>query len=205
MILFDKHILPRKDEPIDLGFSGGADSLAALVWLRAGGWNVRPVHVSHFYNHRSYQIAKAVKTLYDYLEVEGVVHDLDSRLEPTEANAYKLRKYVWGHSDQDRPVILCNHLNDLAEGYFMNCMQGFPDRVPLVATNGHKLRPFLRTKKVDFYRYLVGKNLTKLIIPDDMISLRGKLRETVFPTLQDDWTSAARKLFIETGRIYETT
>jgi hypothetical protein len=60
-----------------------------------------------------------------------------------------------------------------------------------------------RTKKKDFLRYLEGKKLTHLIVPDDMLSFRGKLRDTVFPTIQDDWTSAAKKLFVDTGRIYE--
>ncbi len=199
MIRFDKHLLDR-DKEYDLGFSGGADSLAALLFLRAGGWNIRPVHVSHFNNTRSRNIARGVSLLWEYLGVEGVIHTMDSDMEPTEANAYKIRNYVWGNSD--RPVILCNHLNDLAEGYFMNCMQGFPERVPLVAVNGNKIRPFLRTKKASFYTYLENRGLTHLIIPDDMLSLRGKLRETVFPTLQDDWTAPAKKLFVDTGRIY---
>ncbi len=202
MIKFDKNLLDRSVS-YTLGFSGGVDSLAGLVFLLNGGFNITPVHVSHFYNQRSLEIERGVNYIYKELGIKGEIVDLDSILTPTEANAYALRNGVWYESE--RPVILCNHLNDLAEGYFMNCMQGFPDRVPLKAVNGKKIRPFLRTKKVSFQTYLENRGLKHLIVPDDMLSLRGKLRETVFPILQDDWTAPAKKLFVDTGRIYVRT
>lgn len=205
MILFDKEVMPPKEEAFFLGFSGGSDSLAAAHFLKQGGWNITLLHVIHFPTADSFFIREGVEQAGWALDlpveyIHGYVNAPKDKTVPNEANAHWIRSEAI--SSVNMPVVLCNHLNDLAEGYFMNCMQGFPDRVPLVAVNGWRRRPFLRTKKKDFYRYLEGKSLTHLIVPDDMLSLRGKLRETVFPTLQDDWTSAARKLFIDTGRIY---
>lgn len=200
MIQFDKHLMPRKDKPVWLGFSGGADSLAAAHFLKSGGWDVRLLHVKHFVTVNSSVICTLALKAADSLGLECTVFFPNEELKPSEAAAYAIRHEAL--SNLPHPVILCNHLNDLAEGYFINCQQGFPDRVPLVAVNGNKIRPFLRTKKKDFEDYLQRKGLTHLIVPDPMISLRGKLRTEIFPRLGDDWTSSSRKLFVDSGRIY---
>lgn len=200
MIQFDKHLMPRKDKPVWLGFSGGADSLAAAHFLKSGGWDVRLLHVKHFTTVNSSVICTQAQQAADALGLECIVFFPHEEVKPSEAAAYRIRHDAV--TDWPFPVVLCNHLNDLAEGYFINCQQGFPDRVPLVAVNGNKIRPFLRTKKEDFMHYLEGKKLTHLIVPDPMISLRGNLRTEIFPRLGDDWTSAARKLFVDSGRIY---
>ena len=204
MIQFDSHLLDRSKKYY-LGFSGGPDSLAAAHFLSRGGWNIELLHVQHFNTRASIDILNGCRSAAEALKLPfscfGGFFYAEDRDDLSEAAAHEIRSKII--ADRAVPTILCNHLNDLAEGYWMNCQAGYPNRVPLVARNGNKVRPFLRTKKVDFLSYLNHHGLTPLIVPDSMLSFRETLRQQVWPAIGQDWTGAARKLFVDTDLIYK--
>lgn len=201
MIQFDKKLLDREKEYY-LGFSGGVDSLAAAHFLINGGWRVTLLHVMHFRTKESERIAVGAGMTAMTLGARFEYFDGSSfDLPPSEANAYTIRHSLI--TSAKFPVIICTHLNDMGESYFMNMCAGHLDRVPARAVSGNKVRPFLRTKRKDFERYIDSKDLRHLVVPDSMRSERGRLREKVFPVIGQDFSDLCRRLYIDTGKVYE--
>jgi tRNA(Ile)-lysidine synthase TilS/MesJ len=204
LIQFDKHILDRSQQYY-LGFSGGPDSTAAAHFLKQGGFNLTLLHVQHFNTPESIRIKdeceKSAKALgIPFFAFRGFFV-AENRNDTSEAAAHAIRSTVI--NSRFIPTILCNHLDDMAEGYFMNCINGTPNRVPLVARHGLKVRPFLRTRKAHFGMYLAKHGLTDLIVRDDMLGFRGVIRKQIFPLIETDLTSVTRRLFVDTGLIYK--
>lgn len=201
MIRFDKNLL-LKEQHFYLGFSGGVDSLAAAVFLKRGGYNFTLLHIEHFDTEHSARIAEGVRVAAKEIGIGLLVIPVKSSLEPNEANAHKIRSEVF--SSQDCKVVLCNHLNDMGESYFMNMCRGHPERVPIYAVNSNIIRPFLATRKKDFEDFGKNNSLEHLIVPDYMKNERYRLRTEVFPVIGQDFTKVCYKLFISSGRIYDT-
>ena len=207
MIQFDKHLLDRS-KVVHVSFSGGVDSLATAVFLRNGGWNVKLIHVQHMLNQYDLNIANGCKRsafmlglpLVTLLPTKGQSKLLDAS--PSEAACSIVRRELTKHLDQ---LVLAHHKNDLAEGYFQNCIKGTPMKVPLRAVSGNRIRPFLRTTKQDFIDFLSNKEERHLVVPEWMGSQRQLLREQVFPLVGTDFSRAATKLFIDTGLIYDVS
>lgn len=205
MIKFDHQLLDR-DRHYYLGFSGGVDSLAAAKFLNDGGWNITLLHVRHFPTPASEEIAIKAERAAWHLGIRmrvftPYVGQPEDKLMPSEVNAHYLRNQAFAQADS--PVIICSHLNDMGETYFLNMCAGHPDWIPLKAVQGNKIRPFLRTRKDDFRDYAHKHILLPYVVPDHMPNRRAVLRSTVFPTIGQDFTGVCRKLYIDTGKIYE--
>lgn len=199
MIKFDKDILDKSEKHY-LGFSGGVDSLASAHFLKQGGWDITLFHVRHFNTPRSDSIYDGVCRASKHLGLPLIVYNASAPGPGSEAEAFRIRTEAI--QSLGKPVILCNHLNDLAETYFQNVLKGDIESVPLKVRSGFKVRPFLRTEKKAFIEYVQRRNLMEYVVPDDMPNQRQVLREQIFPILGQDLTSVVRRLYIDTGRIY---
>jgi tRNA(Ile)-lysidine synthase TilS/MesJ len=211
MIKFDKHLLDKQQE-VYLGFSGGYDSLSLAYFLKRGGWNVKLLHVRHFDTDNSYQILNGVRHAAKVLDLQLQVitpYDLSAELyafskmeyNQTEAGAFIIRDSLI--RSLPYKIVIAHTLNDLAETYFLNCLKGNPTKIPLMAVNGNKIRPILRTRRVDIQKYADKYELTDLVVPDSMANLRAVLRQQVFPVLNNDLTTVVYKMFINSGLIYD--
>jgi tRNA(Ile)-lysidine synthase TilS/MesJ len=201
MLQFDNWAV-NKDSKVTLGFSGGNDSLAAAHFLARGGWDVSLFHVRHFNTAHSDRIAHGVELAAHSLSLpleiyDGTVFDMP----PSEGNAYVIRDRAI--TSRNSSVIVCSHLNDMGESYFMNMCSGHVDRIPLRLFSGNKVRPFLRTRRAAFERYVMHNGLSSLVVPDDMKSERGRLRREVFPVIGQDFASLCKRLYIDTGKYKE--
>lgn len=211
MLRFDKQLLSRSS-PVYVGYSGGKDSTALAHFLNRGGWDVRLIHIKHFNNDNSKRIAEGCSygsyklglpllimspqsysdDLYEYSQRPDNVN---------ESGAFYIRNTLLRSLPHD--IVLANTLNDLAEGYLLNCLKGKPNIVPVRAVSGNKIRPLLRTRSVDIIQYVNSHGLDNLIVRDTMPNMRQVLRSKVFPALDTDLTSVACRLFVDTGKIYE--
>jgi len=69
-----KYQMLSKNNPVPVGFSGGKDSLAAILLLKELGYDVRPVIVDRgdiLFNSR-----KIAETLYQYFEMKADILNL---------------------------------------------------------------------------------------------------------------------------------
>ena len=210
MIKLD-HYLLDKSKPLYIGFSGGYDSLVAAHFLKRGGWDVRLLHVKHFDNDNSSSILNGVTRAAIALQLpltvlSPITHSFElyvfsiQKSFCNELGAFTIRDVIIRSLPYD--VVIVHTLNDLAETYLQNCIKGNPSKIPLKAVSGNKVRPFLRTKRRDIEEYAFRNNIESLVVPDHMPNQRAVLRSQVFPALNTDLTSVARRLFIDNDLIY---
>lgn len=187
-----------------LAFSGGVDTLAIAHFLKRKGYNFSLLHVKHNCpEDGSAEIAEGAIKASKELEIPITISENLTVNYPVGASKESwCREIRYGILKQYGFVITGHHLNDLAEGYLQNCISGTPLRVPIqpVLYNGDYsviCRPFLRTRKVGFERYVDRHSLSHLIVPDPLSSQRKHIRDVVFPALGTDMTKVAERLFLK--------
>lgn len=134
---------------IAVAVSGGADSMAALDFLRQN----RKVKVLHF-NHGTHgaDAAERVVTKYcDLHNLELVVGHLDESPDSGQSleDFWRQARYSFFNDRCDGlPVVTCHHLDDVAETWLFTSLNGNPKLIPSKRDN--YLRPFLQTRKAVF-------------------------------------------------------
>lgn len=135
---------PPRD--VAIAVSGGADSMAALDFLRKS----RNVTVLHF-NHGTEKSDEAEELVTSYCEehslplITGSIQGLKPKGRSFEDFWREERYRFFEEAHSGLPVITCHHLDDVAETWVFTSLHGNPRLIP--ARRDFYLRPFLECRK----------------------------------------------------------
>ncbi len=146
--------IPHK---IYLACSGGIDSMAVLDFLRKGKKEVTVCYFNHGTKHsqdvwthlKEYCDKEDIKTLY------GEVNRDRLKDESLEEYWRNIRYDFLNSIDGD--VITCHHLDDVVETYLFSTIHGKSKLINY--RNKNVIRPFLGTKKSDFLKWCMDKEV----------------------------------------------
>lgn len=139
--------LPKK---INIGFSGGVDSVVATRFLMHKH-DVRLLYVDHGDSNSDSEVEFAVNF--------ASQHSLQIEIFPRKKSDLKgkSKEHVWSQArheifnSQTDPVVTAHHLNDVIETWIVSSLQGKPKIMN--AENVNVIRPFLLNSKQKFLDY----------------------------------------------------
>lgn len=197
MIKIIKQILP-KDRHYHLALSMGIDSVAALFWLKAKGYQVTPLHFNHNLRAQNGIMHESFLKLCEFLKLDGK-SEIGVGLK-TEKECRNARLDFYSRAVEGGTIITAHHLNDWVESYLMNCLRGHPNHNPFKLesefNNFKIIHPFLLTKKADFKQFLERNGWMEYVVEDESNktfkgSRRNWVRNCVVPEM------AKQKLSLE--------
>ncbi len=140
-----------------LACSGGVDSMAILDFLRKGNKEVVVCYFDHGTKH-SHEVFLKLKD-YCYKEKIGMICGKSSREKDSGESLeeyWRNIRYDFLHSI-DGDVITCHHLDDVVETYLFTTFHGMTKLISY--RNRNVIRPFLETRKKDFIKWCLDKNV----------------------------------------------
>jgi len=192
----NKNLLKSKD--VFLGFSGGVDSIVCGCLLRKMGYNVILVHFNHKYLPEDDQISWKAQKFAANLNFSIVTIDNKKNINThkgTEAGCREAR--ITGFENLKTDIVLCHHLNDCVESYFLNFLRGNTEYNPIPAKtkmqNGcFLIRPFLLTTQKEVLNFAKRNNLLKWIAEDplnkDLSKMRNWVRHVILPEIEKKYS-----------------
>lgn len=189
MIRAIKQILP-KERHYHLAVSMGADSVAALFWLRWKGYSFTPLHFDHNLRAQNGVMRERFHELCRELNLEG--RSGQGRNLNTEAECRQARLDFYSSCGAEK-VVTAHHLDDWIENYLLNCFRGHPhhDPIPLESDFGGfgVVHPFLLTRKRDFVEFLERNGWMRWVVQDESNSIvkgsrRNWLRCAIIPEME---------------------
>ena len=203
MMNFDLHHLP---DPVMLGLSGGADSVALLLILLEAGKRVEAVHVNHGLRGAESDGDEAfVRALCEEKGVPLKVYRLTPPENPGEDWARQERHNCFlqalRHSDA-QALVLAHHLDDQAETILMRLMRGAgltgltAMAEDTVLGGARVFRPLLRVSRAELREMLIarGQAWREDASNADPRYLRNALRRDVMPLLEQLAPGATRRM-----------
>lgn len=190
MIKIIKSVLP-KDKHYHLAVSMGADSVAALFWLRWKGYQVTPLHFNHNLRSQNFIMHEKFKLLCEKLALEGK-SDVWVKGMGTEAECRDARLNFYRNSCKGGNIITAHHLDDWIESYLLNCLRGHPGKKPFSLESDFGdfkiLHPFLPTRKRDFIQFLERNNWMEWVVEDETNKItkgsrRNWIRSAIIPEM----------------------
>ncbi len=175
------HILNKIPYQVTLACSGGADSMAALHFLKNGG---REIKVCYF-NHGTEFGALAQTFIQDYcsqhkidLEIGTICSD-KSKQESWE-EYWRNQRYNWFKKFQ-LPMVMAHNLNDQMENWIFTSAHGLPRLIPYI--NGLIIRPFLLNLKSEMVNWCLRHQVPWIEDPSnqDTKYMRNKIRHEILP------------------------
>lgn len=171
--------LPRK---IYVAVSGGADSMAALDFLK----NNHDVAVLH-YNHGTEFGAKAEDFVRQYCYDYGFNFSIGRNedeipLRQSKELFWRNQRYnFFQQFTHARDIVLAHTLDDAVETWLFTSLHGNSSIIP--ATRDRFVRPFLLTKRVEMRDWCSRRDVPYLDDPanDDVIFPRVRLRNVIIP------------------------
>lgn len=192
-------LLPGKNTPIGVAVSMGIDSVAALLYLRARGYNVVPIHYNHnlrFQNDvMQLQFCKLI-TENNFIGKTNITSH--PKTDKTESQCRNNRIDYFRqicNENNIKYVVTAHHLDDCVESYLLNCFRGHPDYQPIKLVSDFVsfkiVHPFLLTEKCDFESYVNsydnGKYKKYVVVDEtnDVVkgSRRNWIRNVIVPEL----------------------
>lgn len=190
MIKIIKEILP-KDRHYHLAVSMGADSVAALFWLRWKGYQVTPIHFNHNLRAQNGTMQEKFLSLCEKLGIQGKT-EIWVIGEGTEAECRAARLDFFSRAAKGGTIITAHHLNDWVESYLLNCLRGHPNQRPFELETKFPdfniVHPFLLSKKSDFRELLDRNGWNEWVVEDESNtttkgSRRNWVRKTILPEM----------------------
>jgi len=190
MIKVIKHVLP-KDRHYHLAVSMGADSVAALFWLKWKGYSFTPVHFDHNLRPQNGTMRERFLALCDKLGVEGKT-EIWSKGFGTEGECRDARLDFYSRIAKHGTIITAHHLNDWIESYLLNCFRGHPNKPPFELEskfpNFTVVHPFLLSRKEDFKQFLERNGWNEWVVEDKSNSVvkgsrRNWIRRNIIPEM----------------------
>lgn len=178
--------IPRQ---VILACSGGVDSMAALDFLVRGGRNVTVLNFDH---GTEYGTATTIK-LKEYCAAHSIpfiLKDISSKSahDPRlsiEANWHNERYKHFSdlNAETGMLIITCHHLDDQVENWVMTSLTGSPFLIQHKNDSAGVIRPFLLTRKSDFYSWCERKNVPYWEDPSNLDTRhrRNLVRHKVLP------------------------
>ena len=168
MIKIIDKLLP-KNRNYYLAVSMGADSVAALFWLRWKNYNFIPLHFNHNIRAQNGTMQEKFLELSHELNLNGI-SEVGINLK-TENDCRNARLNFYSKYAQNGTIITAHHLNDWVESYLLNCFRGKPNVKPFSLESKFEnftiIHPFLLSRKSDFKQFLERNNWTKWIVQDE--------------------------------------
>ena len=197
--------LLRKDAPVIVALSGGADSVALLAILTELGYDCVAAHCNfHLRGDESVRDMRHALSVADTLGVEISVRDFDvegRRRETGESVEMACRslRYEWFETLADRhgaqAIAVGHHREDRAETFFLNLMRGagIHGLTAMRPRNGDVVRPLLCLSRPQIEDYLRERGLLWV---DDSTNAscdyrRNVIRNKVFPALAQAFPNPA--------------
>ena len=176
---------------IFIAVSGGADSMAALDFLRKG----RRVRVLHF-NHGTEHAEEAQDCVERYCKENDIkisIGGLFGKECPkgsSKEDFWRKQRYSFFESEsmgslsgnwRDSPVVTCHHLDDVVETWLFTSMHGEGRLIPSKRDN--YIRPFLLTRKAVFEDWCDRKDVPYVTDPSntDTSFMRNYIRHKLMP------------------------
>lgn len=198
--LVDKSFNFKNCNSIEIGLSGGKDSVALLdVLFRLKDkykFNLYAVHVNHNLSKDSNNWSSFCQDLCDYyqikLRIEEIKIDISSKL-GIEGEARKFRYQCFLKSNS-QVLSLAHHMNDQIETYFLSVLRGGDLRgvvsMPVKRPLSEKIllwRPFLNVTRCDIESYNKYFNLKNIedISNNNIYFLRNWVRQKLVPFIEN--------------------
>lgn len=190
MIKIIKEILP-KEKHYHLAVSMGADSVAALFWMRWKGYSVTPIHFNHNLRAQNGVMHERFITLCEKLGVEGM-SEVWLKGFGTEADYRKARLDFYSKVAKEGTIVTAHHLDDWIESYLLNCFRGHPRHNPFELKSPFSdftvVHPFLPSRKSDFVEFVERNGWTEWIVQDETNSStsrsrRNWIRHSILPEM----------------------
>lgn len=190
MIKAIKPLLP-KEERYHLAVSMGADSVAALFWMRWKGYKVTPLHFNHNLRAQNGIMHERFLRLCDKLGLEGF-SEVWARGTGSEAECREARLEFYSRVAPGGTIVTAHHLDDWIENYLLNCFRGHPGHKPFEPASDFGkfkvIHPFLPTRKRDFAEFLRRNGWTEWVVEDQTNrvvkgSRRNWVRNNIIPEM----------------------
>lgn len=172
---------PSRSVCIWVACSGGSDSMAALSFFCAGGYNVRVAHVNHGTEYGS----KASSLVSEYCQCHGIPFDLHT------VSGGKPSDKSWEEFWRDErmaffrslsgDVITAHTLDDAMETWIWSSLHGSGKLIPI--RNRNILRPFLLNTKSSLLNFCSRHHVPYLDDPSnsDTVFTRNLIRHDLMP------------------------
>lgn len=190
MIKIIKSVLP-KSKPYHLAVSMGADSVAALFWLRWKGYEVTPLHFNHNLRSQNFIMQERFLALCDKLGVKGLTETWPRGM-GTESECRQARLDFYSRVAAGGTIITAHHLDDWIESYLLNCLRGHPRKNPFSLESCFSsfkiIHPFLPSRKRDFIQFLERNHWMEWVVEDETNkvvkgSRRNWIRSSIIPEM----------------------
>jgi tRNA(Ile)-lysidine synthetase-like protein len=198
MIKAVKQVLP-KDRKYHVAVSMGADSVAALFWMRWKGYEVTPMHFNHNLRAQNAVMHDRFLRLCEKLGLEGE-SEIWGKGFGTEAECRDARLDFYRRKAKRETIVTAHHLDDWVESYLLNCFRGHPNKNPFELESRFPdftiVHPFLPTSKRDFEEFLERNGWAHWVVQDETNSStsgsrRNWIRHNILPEM------ARQKLSLE--------
>ncbi len=211
----DQHLLTSTKELYLVALSGGADSVALLLSLRALGYQVEACHCNfHLRGEESNRDEQFCVKLCERLAIPLHRIHFDTRSyatlhkESIELAARNLRYRYFEQLRQDmnaEGICVAHHRDDSVETVLINLVRGtgINGLTGISSRNGNILRPLLCVNKEEILAYLEEKNESYITdssnLVDDVVRNKIRLRilpllKTINPSVFDNIAKTARHL-----------
>ena len=175
-----KNTVPHE---VAVAVSGGADSMAALDFLRRPGRDILVLHMNHGTSFAD-EAQSLVERYCSQHDIPLVVGLLDKEMAPgrSKEDFWRENRYEFFEANRkERKVVTCHHLGDAVENWLFTCMHGNPALIPEV--RGPYIRPFLHTEKMGFIQWCERKGVPFIEDPSntDTSYMRNYIRHEMMP------------------------
>tara|TARA_A200000159_G_C7294323_1_gene327152 strand:- start:78 stop:698 length:621 start_codon:yes stop_codon:yes gene_type:complete len=174
------NVIGSVPKDVYIAVSGGVDSMAALDFISRGNRSVTAL----YFNHGTEFSAKAEAFVEDYCEQKNIsLHKgflSRSKLKSeSQEEFWRNERYRFFSDFCDKKILTCHHLDDTVETWLFTSLHGNPNIIPYSRDNF--LRPFLTTRKKDFYDWCNRKSVPYLEDPsnEEQKYMRNYIRHTL--------------------------
>lgn len=203
VIKLTKKLLPKK---FILALSGGVDSLAVAHFLKQSNKDFLAVHINAKYIPEDDEYESNVKSFCEEFSIPLLVKTVNiksSKKTSPEAfcreQRYKLLLEACSEHNTEN-IVVCHHMDDCVESYLINCLNGKPEYTPIPFITKYPKasvsRPFILTRKSDFWNYIQNKKLQKYVAEDkmntDLALKRNWVRHILRPTIETQYKGISK-------------
>lgn len=173
--------LPWLPQEVGVAVSGGADSMAALDFVKNSGRSI----TAYFFDHgtetskEAYHVVQAYCSQRDIPLVTGALNGdrpSDSSLE----EFWRTERYRFLHSFP-KTIITAHHLDDCIESWIFSSLHGQGKIIP--RTYGNVVRPFRLTRKTEFINWCRKRSIEwhEDYSNEDIRFMRNFIRKEIVP------------------------
>ncbi len=186
---------PLAKQKVLVACSGGADSIALAIVMRAWDIDFALAYIEHGLNPQTAECEVLVKNLANNLAVPFVTAHLDMSENNTKSNIEATaRSLRYSALEQLRithgynKIVTAHHLDDCAETFLINLVRGGGSGMSSLAKErGNIVRPLLDWRKTELVELVESVGLEYFSDPmnDDPRFVRNRMRNEVLPLLND--------------------